>query len=1114
MRYFVVSLLVVGLIFSLIGCSTVRSTETASTPPSITLEELLARLPAKDSVEARWAFSTILAMDGGQIHAICNGLRAPQSTADIQARYALHGIALHVQRSGEESHRVAFVSALARELEANQPTEAATFLIEQLQVAGRSESVSILSQFLGNDKLCEPAVQALLAIRQGAEAPIVSALPGAVGACRLTLLKALGDLRSRPAVGILMKSVSAEDPSARKMSLYALANLGDPEARAILKSATEEETGGKGLESLSNYLLFAQRLAENGNMSLAEEIAREVAASHPADGYVRSAALTLLVKARGPAALDDLLWAMQDRDKALRNAALGLAPGIPGTSSTSKWVTAMNQAPPNVRSEILAMLGRRGDETALPAIVGSLDDTSSGVRSAAIEAASHFDGGLPSLLAFLEHTSRPEDISMARGAIDRFPAKNVIPQVIEHLPRVTPPARASLVEQLAKYGTLVPSGPIVALCNDNQPSVRLAALKTLSSIGSEKDQPQLISVLLSARGEGEQSAAQRSLAAVCDRIADPGKRADGVLDRLRTASADEAPLLMRALGRIGGKSAMKSVLERAKNENTKEQAIRALADWPTIDAFDSLLAIAAGKEKLNLRVLCLRGCVRIVEQAPINAATAARYHARTLAAAERVEEKRLVLGVLGNLRDKEALRIVSTYLGDDSLGLDAAMAASKICSSREEKAGELGSTAVARVFIESAVSPSMRSSVMGALDASAEINDPPEGFVPLFNGRDLAGWKGLVGNPVERASMRADQLEAAQMREDSSMHAHWSVVKGVIVFDGKGESLCTSKDYGDFEMLVDWKIEKNGDSGIYLRGSPQVQIWDPAQWPEGSGGLYNNQKGPNKPLLRADNAPGQWNTFRIRMIGERVTVYLNDVLVVDSVALENYWDRSKPIFPVGQIELQSHNSPLFFRNIFIREIPRRKQTFEGALFNGSTLGGWQVIDGREGSWQVENGVLFTKGGGGGWLSTIQEFGDFQLDLDFRVPTGGNSGVFIRAPHGGDPAYTGMEIQVLDDYATEYATLRPWQYTGSIYGVQAPSSRVSRRADEWQHMQIIAGGPLIKVTLNGQRIIDTNLITHMDKEAGHPGLKRRQGFIGLQNHSTRIEYRNITLKELR
>jgi hypothetical protein len=152
------------------------------------------------------------------------------------------------------------------------------------------------------------------------------------------------------------------------------------------------------------------------------------------------------------------------------------------------------------------------------------------------------------------------------------------------------------------------------------------------------------------------------------------------------------------------------------------------------------------------------------------------------------------------------------------------------------------------------------------------------------------------------------------------MKAHWKVEDGVIVFDGKGDSLCTAKDYGDFELYVDWKILPKGDSGIYLRGTPQVQIWDPALNNVGSGGLYNNQKNPSKPTALADNPIGEWNTFYIKMVGDKVTVKLNDKLVVDNVILENYWERDKPVYPTGQIELQNHGNTLWFRNIYIKEL--------------------------------------------------------------------------------------------------------------------------------------------------------------------------------------------------
>ncbi len=208
-----------------------------------------------------------------------------------------------------------------------------------------------------------------------------------------------------------------------------------------------------------------------------------------------------------------------------------------------------------------------------------------------------------------------------------------------------------------------------------------------------------------------------------------------------------------------------------------------------------------------------------------------------------------------------------------------------------------------------------------------EENTPPPGFVALFDGKDLDGWKGLVADPPKRAQMTPEKLAAEQAKADERMRAHWSVENGVIVFDGHGDNLCTAKDYGDFEMLVDWKIPPKGDSGIYLRGSPQVQIWEtnsPGQFkpPEGSGGLYNNEKNSRHPLSFADKPVGEWNRFRILMTGDKVHVFLNGELVVNNITLENYWQRDQPIYPLGQLELQNHGGPLWFKNIYLREIPR------------------------------------------------------------------------------------------------------------------------------------------------------------------------------------------------
>lgn len=238
----------------------------------------------------------------------------------------------------------------------------------------------------------------------------------------------------------------------------------------------------------------------------------------------------------------------------------------------------------------------------------------------------------------------------------------------------------------------------------------------------------------------------------------------------------------------------------------------------------------------------------------------------------------------------------------------------------------------------SAASPTLKSNA---------DNTPPKGFQTLFNSQDLTGWKGLAHkNAVARRSLKGSEFETAQAAADESMQQHWSVADGILTYDGKGQSLCTAADYGDFEFYVDWKIPPGADSGIYLRGTPQVQIWDPwdarlkdgAELPKdtdtwvtqykngrnlGSGGLWNNKRWRNAPTVLADRKPGEWNTFLIRMVGDKVTIWLNGKQIVDRVALENYWDKTglEPLVRADQIELQHHGSELFFKNLYIRELP-------------------------------------------------------------------------------------------------------------------------------------------------------------------------------------------------
>jgi hypothetical protein len=214
------------------------------------------------------------------------------------------------------------------------------------------------------------------------------------------------------------------------------------------------------------------------------------------------------------------------------------------------------------------------------------------------------------------------------------------------------------------------------------------------------------------------------------------------------------------------------------------------------------------------------------------------------------------------------------------------------------------------------------------------LNQPPPGFISLFNGKDLSGWRGRQPNysPYEQAKLTPEELATKQAAWNAERDQHWrvDVAKGEIVSYGNSPHLTTMKDYGDFELYVDWlMVSPNGDSGIYLRSYPQVQIWDPSNprevrngAPKGSGALWNNNDdNPGKwPLVKADRPVGEWNTFHIRMVGQKVWVWFNDQLTVDGQVLDNYFDRTKPVLPTGPIELQTHGSEIRFRNIFIKEL--------------------------------------------------------------------------------------------------------------------------------------------------------------------------------------------------
>lgn len=597
--------------------------------------------------------------------------------------------------------------------------------------------------------------------------------------------------------------------------------------------------------------------------------------------------------------------------------------------------------------------------------------------------------------------------------------------------------------------------------------------------------------------------------------------------------------IVQHLGNLGDDAAVKKLSKLLKDETVIGQAAaRALASIhssASMAALQTALSTTTGNQKLHIQAAIDHATFILPNptSSPLPYKPTINHVQHLLNLEDRMDlaknpiEKLRILHEAAFIPGFTSLMFVGKYLDDDRLKKSAALIAARLTLGDETLRGR-----AVREIVEKSlplISGTDSAALVTSLTIKAKAIPYDYGFESMFNGKDLTGWKGLVANPIVRSKMGTEELLIAEAEANAKAKNDWVVDKGLLIFTGHGDNLCTVKKYGDFEMYVDWKITEKGDAGIYLRGSPQIQIWDTSRREVGaqvgSGGLYNNLKNQSKPSVVADNPINQWNNFHIIMKGDRVTVFLNGVKVTDNVVLENYWDRNIPIFVKEQIELQAHGTYVAYRNLYIRTLPaddlstvltaeERNEGFE-SLFDGTNLDKWT---GSKTSYVVKDGAIEVNpgGGGGGNLYTVDEFADFELRFEFQLTPGANNGLGIRAPLSGDAAYLGMELQILDNEAPIYANLQPYQYHGSVYGVIPAKRGYLKPTGEWNDETVIVKGNQVKLILNGQVILNGNIydashngtVDHRD----HPGLKNTTGHIGFLGHGDVVRFKNIRIKK--
>ena len=1092
--------------------------------------DVLAQMPTKDLAHRDKAMNEIVEMGSVGFQKLTSQLTAPGVDDDTAVRFALNSFARYASQFGKCDAKAYAEENLLKALKTQKDVEVKTFILNQLNLVGGHNTIEAARTYLTDEKLVEPASQTILMIGCPKSAELfIEALPKAEAKAQMTLVRALGELKCKKAVTEITPFVSAESASMQKTALTALANIASVESfKTMQKAASNVDFKYEATNATESFLEYTNRLGAENELETMKKACKAIFKANTSADQLHnySVALAIYAKYLGYEATPLLLDAVDNNDKAFRYSVLNTAETLGGIADTRKWISKAESASAEVKADIISMLGRRGCGLATEIITASLASSSEVVRQESLVALGQLQGtkAVPTLVA---HMASGKDFKATQTVLNQLLDKDHLYAVASQLDKTSGETKAAFIELIAAKAGTQYFNEVLTATSSSDKAEKAAAFKALKRVSVYENVDALLKLLLSVSDDSEISATQMAVVSVTSGV-EAEQKADG---KVLTAfnSSNKKGRVVVLLPQIGGPVALKTVTEsfNTSSGSLKEASFEALTSWKDYSAAASLYEICKTSEG-EYQAKAASNFTRMVNSAKLPNDQKLLQFRKIMEYTGSNNAKNYVIKSIGRLNTFLSVIYLEKFLDDKALQQNAAIAIKNIALN-----GKFYGTEVRNALEKAASVMEGGDSQYYKIDINNYLTNMQkgEGLVSMFNGENLDGWQGMIagGNPIKIAKMSDKERQKAQAEADLHLSENWSVKDGKIVFTGKGHNLVSAKKYKNFEMVVDWLITKKGDSGIYLRGTPQVQIWDTSRVEVGaqvgSGGLYNNSNGNIKtPLKVADNPVNEWNTFRITMIGENVTIYLNGELVVDNVKMDNYWNREIPIFEEGTIELQAHGNELAFRDVYVREINTeeigltQEEIGEGfeSLFNGKNLDGWQ---GNKTDYYAENGELVVnpKMGGHGNLFTGKEYSDFIYRFEFKLTPGANNGLGIRTPLKGDAAYVGMELQILDNTASIYANLKEYQYHGSVYGTIAAKRGFQTPVGEWNVQEVIVKGTKIKITLNGEVILDgdiTHARDHGTKDGKkHPGLKRDKGYIGFLGHGSELYFRNIRIKDL-
>jgi len=1203
--------------------------------------ELAAKLVWAQPDEGRKTLDEFLKRAAPALKELTGLIKAPGQGEDAGARSAVHGLAFSVGAVGTaEAQRLLVSTALIEALQQPADPEVHAFFIAQLQLAGGDEAVAPLAARLTDARLGEPAVRALRQIgTPAALTALRQALPAAQSPLILHLVSALGTARDAESAEAILPLATSQDAALRETALMALADIGSPQAtEAVLKAAAAADPTESRF-AIHAACTLARRLQADGKGPDARVVHKALAASPAAD----LPALALAVDLWGADAMPELVAAARGGRLERRESALKLGMALPGEPVTATWC-GLATAPdvgPEVRAAVIAMLGRRHDAAAVPAILKCLKDPDAGVRGAAMEALARF-GSETALKPLVETaaTGAEGDARAAAGVLSWVGGATFADVVADAIPKASPAGTGVLLELLATRLATAKAAAAVAVLADADAGVRKAALKALEDLAAAAQVQPVLDFAIATPEESERKAAQKVLAAVCRR---DGAAAAPVVAVLKAAQGPTRVALLDTVSKIGGAEALAIATADAASadEAVRTAAAKALADWPDATAAEALFGLATTTQDAKARVLALRGYVRVIgmpsDRGP--AATAALL-GKAWDIAANADERRLVLGGLGAVRDDAALAVISKGFGMEDIREEAAAAAVAVCCPRNENDAGLVTPAAYAAMVKvrdcsktattvEKAEAHLESFPMGA-GANVAFARPVKTSCPQQG--DNAPWKAVDGKITREDAWFGDRWPSS-IEVDLGQELLINAVRAVFYWDGTRCYQYTVEGSTDGQAwtaladnsantrpatekglvhrfapvkakLVRLNILKNSVNEAVHLAELQVYSDDPAA-PKNTA-IQMNAPGNlalGRPVTttvpqETDKAPeravngilarddGWWGAAS--ETPKAIQVDLGAPQSIDTVRAIFYWDGTRyyqyavegsvdgaawtvladatknttPSTSAGYVHTfaaaqaryvrlsnikNSSNPSCHLAEFEVYAAGQAPKAFAMAeppappppptatpivapplpapdaegfvrLFNGTDLTGWM---GSTGGYTVEDGAMVCLEAGGGTLLTMHRFSDFILHFDFRMPKGANNGLAIRTPAEGNPAYVGMELQIIDNDGYKEVhnyTLQPWQVHGSIYGCVPAKTGALKPCGEWNHQEVRAVGSRIMVILNDQTIVDADVDALTETADGgglekHPGLKRRTGHIGWLGHGAKVEFKNIRVKPL-